>query len=108
VTLAPGATTHSVIGIDDYAAPLPKLKTAVNDAQSFASLLSSKYGFKVTTLLDRDATRDNILGAITHFRKSLAENDSFLIHYAGHGSYDRGTEKGYWLPVDLWMRIPTR
>ena len=61
---------------------------------------SSKYGFEVTTLLNRDATRDKILGAITHFRKSLAENDSFLIYYAGHGSYDRTTDKGYWLPVD--------
>lgn len=89
-----------IIGIDDYTAPLPKLKTAVNDAQSVANLLSTKYGFRVTTLLNQDATRDNILKAITHFRKSLAENDSFLIYYAGHGSYDRETEKGYWLPVD--------
>ncbi len=98
--LGPGGNYALVIGIDDYAAPLPKLKTAVNDAQSFAALLSSKYGFQVTTLLNQDATRDKILAAITHFRKSLAENDSFLIYYAGHGSYDRDTDKGYWLPVD--------
>lgn len=98
--LGPGSSYALVIGIDDYAAPLPKLKTAVNDAKSFASLLSSTYGFQVTTLLNRDATRDKIFGAITHFRKSLAENDSFLIYYAGHGSYDRETEKGYWLPAD--------
>jgi hypothetical protein len=96
----PGKNFALVIGIDDYAAPLPRLKTAVNDAQSFAGLLSTKYGFQVTTLLNHDATRDKILGAITHFRKSLAENDSFLIYYAGHGSYDRATDKGYWLPVD--------
>jgi len=99
-SLIPGNNYELVIGIDDYAAPLPKLKTAVNDAKSFTSLLSSKYGFQVTTLLNQDATRDKILDAITHFRKSLAENDSFLIYYAGHGTYDRGTEKGYWLPVD--------
>ena len=98
--LAPGSNHALVIGIEDYAAPLPKLKTAVNDAQSFAGLLSSKYGFQVTTLLDQDATRDKILAAITHFRKSLDEKDNFLIYYAGHGSYDRGTDKGYWLPVD--------
>ena len=96
----PGNSFALVIGIDDYAAPLPKLKTAVNDAKSFAGLLTSKYGFQVTTLLNHDATRDKILGAITHFRKSLSENDSFLVYYAGHGSYDRATEKGYWLPVD--------
>ena len=98
--LAPGKNYALVIGIDDYPAPLPSLKTAVNDAQSFASLLRTKYGFQVTTLLNQDATRDKILDAITHFRKSLAENDSFLIYYAGHGTYDRGTDKGYWLPVD--------
>lgn len=98
--LGPGNSYALVIGIDDYAAPLPKLKTAVNDAKSFAGLLSSKYGFEVTTLLNQDATRDKILGVITHFRKKLAENDSFLIYYAGHGTYDRGTDKGYWLPVD--------
>ena len=98
--LEPGNNFALVIGIDDYPTPLPKLKTAVNDAKSFAGLLTSKYGFQVTTLLNQDATRDKILGAITHFRKSLAENDSFLIYYAGHGSYDRATEKGYWLPVD--------
>ncbi len=98
--LAPGKDFALVIGIDDYPAPLPKLKTAVNDANSFANLLSRNYGFQVTTLLNRDATRDKILDAIVHFRKSLAENDSFLIYYAGHGSYDRGTDKGYWLPID--------
>ena len=96
----PGSSYALVIGIDSYAAPLPRLKTAVNDARSFASLLSSKYGFQVTTLLNQDATRDKILSAITHFRKSLAENDNFLIYYAGHGSFDRETDKGYWLPVD--------
>jgi len=98
--LGPGNNYALVIGIDDYPSPLPKLKTAVNDARSFAALLTSKYGFQVTTLLNQDATRDKILDAISHFRKKLAENDSFLIYYAGHGSYDRGTEKGYWLPVD--------
>jgi Caspase domain len=96
----PGKSYALVIGIDDYPAPLPKLKTAVNDAQSFATLLSSKYGFEVTTLVNQDATRDRILDALAHYRKALAENDSFLIYYAGHGTYDRGTDKGYWLPVD--------
>ncbi|HEY2470601.1 MAG TPA: caspase family protein [Terracidiphilus sp.] len=97
---APGNNYALVIGIDNYAAPLPKLKTAVNDAKSFAGLLSDNYGFQVTTLLNQEATRDKILDAITHFRKKLAENDSFLIYYAGHGSYDRATDKGYWLPAD--------
>lgn len=100
VDSGPGGNYALVIGIDDYPAPLPKLKTAVNDAKSFGALLSNKYGFQVTALLNQDATRDKILAAITHFRKALAESDSFLIYYAGHGSFDRDTDRGYWLPVD--------
>jgi hypothetical protein len=98
--LAPGNYYALVIGINDYVAPMPSLKTAVSDARSVAELLSGQYGFQVTTLLNQDATRDNIFKAITHFRKSLAENDSFLIYYAGHGSFDRETAKAYWLPAD--------
>jgi hypothetical protein len=98
--LAPGNYYALVIGINTYVAPLPTLKTAVSDARSVADVLSGQYGFQVTTLLDQDATRDNIFKAITHFRKSLAENDSFLIYYAGHGSFDRETAKAYWLPAD--------
>jgi uncharacterized caspase-like protein len=98
--LPPGNYYALVIGINDYPAPIPRLKTAVSDAKSVSDLLTSQYGFKVTLLLDSEATRDNILAAITHFRKSLADNDSFLLYYAGHGSFDRETEKGYWLPVD--------
>lgn len=89
-----------VIGINDYPAPLPMLKTAVHDAQAVADLLRGQYGFQVTTLLNQDATRDNILKAMTHFRKSLAENDNLLIYYAGHGSFDREAGKGYWIPID--------
>jgi len=98
--LAPGNYYALVIGINDYAAPMPRLKTAVSDATSVADLLKGQYGFQVTMLLNQDATRDNIFKAITHFRKSLAENDSFLIYYAGHGSFDRETAKAYWLPAD--------
>src|SRR5262249_45296239 len=43
-SFAPGSNYALVIGIDDYPAPLPKLKTAVNDARSFGALLNSKYG----------------------------------------------------------------
>jgi hypothetical protein len=98
--LTPGNYYALVIGINDYTAPLPTLKTAVSDARSVADLLRGQYGFQVTTLLNQDATRDGIFKAITHFRKSLAENDSFLIYYAGHGSFDRETAKAYWLPAD--------
>ena len=89
-----------VIGINDYPAPLPTLKTAVHDAEAVADLLREQYGFQVTTLIDQEATRDNILDAMAHFRKRLDEGDSLLIYYAGHGSFDREADKAYWLPID--------
>ncbi len=98
--VTPGNYYALVIGINDYAGRLPTLKTAVSDAKAVAAVLSAKYGFQVTTLLEQNATRDNIFKAITLFRKSLAQNDNFLIYYAGHGSIDRETSKAYWLPAD--------
>jgi uncharacterized protein len=89
-----------VIGINDYKPPLSRLKTAVNDAQAMGNLLHDRFGFQVTYLLDRNATRFNILDALSHYRNSLMQNDNLLIYYAGHGYSDRDAEKAYWLPVD--------
>jgi Caspase domain len=89
-----------VVGINQYGPPLPSLKTAVNDAQAIARVLSESYGFQVKLLVDSDATRSNILNAMDQYRRSLRENDSLLIYYAGHGYLDREADKAYWLPVD--------
>jgi hypothetical protein len=98
-----------VIGINSYPPPLPALVTAVNDAKAVASVLSANYGFHITLLLDKEATRVNIIDAINGFRDTLNENDSLLIYYAGHGFSDHLTDnkaddKAYWLPVDANSR----
>lgn len=89
-----------VIGINDYHAPLARLKTAVNDAQAVGTVLQTRYGFQVRYLLNQNATRFNILDALARYRNTLSENDSLLIYYAGHGYSDREAQKAYWLPVD--------
>jgi TPR repeat protein len=89
-----------VIGINQYPAPMPQLKTAVNDATAMASLLKDRYGFEVTLLIDGQATRQGILNSINKYRSTLSENDSLLIYYGGHGYYDKDADKAYWLPVD--------
>jgi TPR repeat protein len=89
-----------VIGIDNYQSPLATLKTAVGDAKAVGNLLHDRYGFKVVYLLDQNATRFNILDALSKYRNTLGENDSLLIYYAGHGVSDREAQKAYWLPVD--------
>ncbi|HUN54642.1 MAG TPA: caspase family protein [Smithella sp.] len=50
-----------IIGINNYQdSKIPALKTAVNDATELASVLKTMYGFEVTLLLDRQATRQAV------------------------------------------------
>ena len=86
-----------VIGNNAYR-QLPKLETAVSDAQAVADLLKRRYGFQTTLLLDAD--RYAILSALNKLRETLTENDNLLIYYAGHGELDRVNQRGHWLPID--------
>ncbi|MCU7931083.1 MAG: caspase family protein [Candidatus Thiodiazotropha sp. (ex Codakia rugifera)] len=86
-----------VIGNNQYK-HFPNLVSASVDAQKTADLLSSKYGFETTTLID--ATRYDMLSALNELREKMTENDNLLIYYAGHGELDRVNLRGYWLPVD--------
>jgi|GEM_PF-1656782 len=86
-----------VIGIDNYAY-LPKLKTAVNDAQTINEILKNTYGFETQLLVNPD--RGRILRSLNSMRRKLSQNDNLLVYYAGHGWLDRDADEGYWLPVD--------
>jgi uncharacterized caspase-like protein/HEAT repeat protein len=91
-------TYHAlVIGIDQYK-KITKLKTAISDAQTVASVLKDDYGFIVKTLLN--PTRAEVINAISEYRKQLTTKDGLLIYYAGHGWLDKEADEGYWLPVD--------
>jgi hypothetical protein len=86
-----------IVGIDEYQY-LPHLRTARNDAQKLATVLSDQYGFKTQLLLN--ASRDQIIGALDQYRHSLDESDSLLIYYAGHGYFDEAAGLAYWAPTD--------
>ncbi len=86
-----------VIGINDYN-HLKPLQTAIRDAEAIATVLTSRYNFRVETLIN--ATRSEIVKAISDFRARLGEGDNLLIYYAGHGNLDVEGDEGYWLPVD--------
>ena len=88
------------IGINDYHAPLPPLKTAVSDARAVGKMLEQSYGFKVEYLLDADATRFNILDALAKYEGTLLPADNLVIYYAGHGYLDPNTKRAYWMPFD--------
>jgi TPR repeat protein len=86
-----------VIGNDSYSA-FKSLSNAVNDANDVASLLRSKYNFNVEMLTN--ATRYEIVSALSNLRNSVSAKDSILIYYAGHGILDTETDEGFWLPID--------
>lgn len=86
-----------VIGNNDHRF-IPKLKTAVGDAQSISDLLRTRYGFEVTLLVN--ANRYAILSALNQMREKLTSQDNLLIYYAGHGTVDPENDRGYWLPID--------
>ncbi len=91
-------TYHAlIIGNNDYA-NLPKLETAVKDAQDLANVLRSLYGFQVKLLLN--ATREQVMRNISEYRRTLDDSANLLIYYAGHGELDRDAGRAYWLPVD--------
>jgi hypothetical protein len=99
-TSAAGVRQYAlVIGIDRYDDPkFPTLKTAVADASDIARVLHDRYGFETKFLEDPD--RHDILTALDGYRRVLSDASSLLIYYAGHGNYDSGTDRAYWLPRD--------
>lgn len=89
-----------MIGNQNYN-PLDKLKTPVADAEAVAKILKEKYGFEVTLL--KNANSAQMRSALSHLRATMTKampQESLLIYYAGHGSFDPATNRHYWLPVD--------
>ncbi len=100
--ISKGTFRALIIGNNDYRDPKgkwPSLKTASFGAQSVANLLKNQYGFTDIELLI-NATRSEILRALTALSKRVNSNDSVLLYYAGHGFLDTDTNKGYWIPTD--------
>lgn len=80
------------------------LKTAVNDASVLKSILEKKYGFKADLLIN--ATRSEILRAVSNLQRTVTADTNVLIYYAGHGYLAKEEDRGYWMPVDADMNNP--
>ena len=81
-----------LIGIDRYQYVSPLIGT-VNDARAMKAFVSSHLGFDdgdVRMLLDGEATRDNILGAIAEWLiDGTGTGDDVFLYYSGHGFQQR-------------------
>ena len=97
------------IGVSDYADEALRLGYAAADARGFAEALKRQNGglysdVEVRTLLDKDASRANVLDALEWLDAAVTSRDVGMVLIAGHGLTD---EKGlYWfLPSDA---VPKR
>lgn len=79
-----------LIGIGKFAHPsIPVLSTTLNDVKKIKDILTKYCSFeeeKVITLLDENATSNNIRSLIDNeLTKHVKDNDRVLIFYSGHG-----------------------
>lgn len=88
-----GGKTALCVGIDKYTEPSDVLKGAVRDAELWRSALQGA-GFAVTLLTDRNAKRQEILGALFQMVTTASRGDVLVFQYSGHGTHAPDEEGG--------------
>ena len=93
------AAYHALlIGVQQYVSEeYADLKWPLDEVKELERVLSSRYGFECTVL--KNPTRAGIMEAL-ELTRGLTCDDHLLIFFAGHGEMDKGSQRGYWLPVD--------
>ncbi len=79
------------IGINNYPGTHMDLQGCVNDANDWAAELTAR-GFKVAKLLDDQATKAAMLKAMGELIGKAAKNDTLVITFSGHGTYQPDTD----------------
>ena len=77
-----------LVGINDYPDPSMRLEGCVNDAWRMSEILQER-GFptdNIRLLLDRRATRDELVDRISWLLDSAVEGDVRVLFYSGHGA----------------------
>jgi hypothetical protein len=90
------ARKHALlVGVGHYTyLPSATLEGPPNDLRAMQRALTESWGFdprNVTVLLDKDATKAAILGAIDRLAESTKPSDFVFLYFSGHGTsgYDR-------------------
>ena len=76
------------------------------DAQALADVLISDYNFaKENVIVLKNPKDDDIIKQFFYLKKKVGKNDNLVIFYAGHGNYDKVSERGYWMPSNANMEF---
>lgn len=84
-----------LIYVEDYI-NLSKLITPKKDVESIAKVLKNRYGFKDIKIVSNPKNSDELIAILDDLKNNLKEEDNLLIYYAGHGSYSKTSQKGFW------------
>lgn len=74
-------------GINNYPGTNRDLKGCVNDANEWSKLLRETYGFRVTTLLDKQVTHENFTETLGNYIADSRAGDYIVGTYSGHGTH---------------------
>ena len=92
-----------VIGINDYSGGINPLTNARKDAETISDILRKDHDYEVTLLIDREATRANILTKLRDtLPQQVSDGDRLLLYFAGHGQAETGEDgpEAYLIPQD--------
>lgn len=94
-----GRTNYAVVvGIGDYQGTsndLPGVKYDVADVKQFLTTDSLWQGTNLTTVVDAQATKANILNAVNQVATKADANDNVFLYYSGHGYSGSGSLVSY-------------
>jgi len=92
-------TYHALLIANESYEFYDDLSTPIRDVTEIEKLLRGRYGFNVRVL--KNATDDDIMGALQDYGNELTERDNLLIYYSGRGSTpEDGKNRAYWLNVN--------
>lgn len=99
-----------IIGINEYEdQEIPRLDGAENDAVEIRNRLIQYGNFEISNdhyLIGPDATRRNILKAVSEIFRKDDKCDLVTFYFSGHGIPDETTNEGYIAPYDYYSDDP--
>jgi len=94
-----------LVGINDYPAPIPRLRGCVNDLEAMAAFLSERIqppdAYLAVALRNEEATRDAVIAGFKNHLAKAGAGDVALFFFAGHGSQEPA-------PEEFWRIEPDR
>jgi hypothetical protein len=102
---APTRRLALLIGNNAYRKPIPALETPIADVRRLGALLAERFGYQIRILTD--ASRADLVGALSDLVQASEQAASVLIVYAGHGYLVEALRRGFWIPSDANAKDPS-